>query len=120
MRAEGTGLAQQPPRHRAVITGPAAVFPLGVEQFQEVAGGHVGERAALGCDEDRGPANGRVPRPGGDLAGLADGGSQPGEPGRVTAVLQGAGQRPRADAGRSQPAQRRPDDVGGGRQDQPD
>ena len=48
-------LAQQPPRDGAVVTGPAAVFPHGIEQFQEVPGGHVGEHAALGCDDDRGP-----------------------------------------------------------------
>jgi hypothetical protein len=120
VRAEGTGLAQQPPRHRAVITAPAVALLLCIQQFQEVADGHVGQRAALGRDEDRCPADGGIPRRVGDLAGLAGGGTQPGEPGRVAAGFQGAGQPPRADASRGQPAQRRPDDVGGSCQDQPD
>ena len=94
-RAEGAGLAQQPPRHRAVVAGPAAAPALGVEQFQEVAGGHLGERAALGRDEDRCPADGRASRAdGADRPASSHDGFRSRANPAGSRPLQGAGQRP--------------------------
>jgi hypothetical protein len=35
---------------------------LGIQQFQEIARGYLGQRAALGGQNDRRPPDGRVPR----------------------------------------------------------
>ena len=120
MRAEDAGLVQQPPRHGAVVAGPAADTALGVQQLQEIPGGHLGKRAASGRDEDACPADRGMPCLSGELPAVAQDSSQPGEPAGVAAAFQVAGQRPRTDARSRQPVQRRPDDVSADGQNQPD
>ena len=83
--------------------GSCAAAAADVEQFQAVADGDVGDRAALGGHDDRDPVQGQ---PGGgfaDRAGLASRG-QPVEPGRVAGAGHLGGQPLRGGRG-EQPAQ---------------
>ena len=118
-RAEDAHLAQQPVAGGGIASGCPADLGLGVEQFQDVADSDAGEHAALGGQDDRGPAQGagafspplrrRSPshrRPQlREAPGVAGGGHRAGQPGVVTS------------AG-CQPAQRRAHDVGADRSDQ--
>jgi hypothetical protein len=63
----------------------------GVEQLQEIAGGYLGERAALGGHDDRRPPDGRVPRSCGNGAAIVEGCPQPGESGLAAGPLKVAG-----------------------------
>jgi hypothetical protein len=94
VRAEDAGLVQQPSRHGAVVAGPAADTALGVQQFEEIPGGHLGERAASRRDEDACPADRGMASLSGGLPAVTQDGSQPGEPAGVAAAFQVAGQRP--------------------------
>jgi len=116
---ERPGLPHQPPRHGAVIAWPAAGRALGIQQFQEITGGDLGECPALGGHDDRRPPDGRVPRSRCDGA-VAEDCAQPAEPGLVTGPLEVAAQGAGTDAGGGQPVQARAHDAGADPEDQPD
>ena len=81
--SEGPHLVQQPVEHGAVRRRGAGAG-LGAEDFQDVAGGDIGDRASFGREDQGGPAQGHV------RGGFRDpriAGAQfphPGEPCRVT------------------------------------
>ena len=104
LRPEDAGLAQQPPRHGAVVAGPA----VDLRARRRAAPGS--RRRSISASVPPLAAMMTAARPmvacrapAGIWPPSLDGCPQPGEPGRVAGRLQVAGQRPRADAGGRQP-----------------
>ena len=117
-RAEDPCLAQQPVAGGTVAAGRAVHPGLGIQQFQQIPDPDIGQRAAPGGQDDRGPAQ-RV------AAGCFRHGRvavaycpQPREPVRVADRGDGAGQLAVITSAGRQPRQRRPHDVGADGRDQ--
>ena len=108
VRLEDPQLVQGPVERRGVPHRAAVTLDLGVEQLQDVADGDLGDHAALGGEDDRGPVQ-RVDLGGGRPWLLAHSGDQR-ESRRVTgAAMQAARVPPRITAATNQPARAAPD-----------
>ena len=118
-RVEVAGVPQQPVEHAGVAGRAGMEGSLGVQQFQDIACRDVADAAALGRDDERGPAQ-RARR---HRAGCPRFFAQPpqvSEPRGVTCPGQAAGQGALAALGGNKPAQRGTDDVGADRHRQAD
>ena len=119
-RAEDPHLAEQPVAGGAVASGRAVHVGLGVQQLKEIPDGDAGQHAALGGQDDRGPAQ----RAGAGRLGHGRGGAavaqcpQPGESFGVAERGHGAGQLGVLASAGDQPGQGGAHDVGADRCDQ--
>ncbi len=117
-RAEDAHLAEQPVAGSGVTPGCPVHAGLDVQQFEEITDGDGGEHAALGGQDDRGPAQraGRFRR-GCALVSFTER-PQLREPPRVAGGGHRAGQPAVVTSAGGQPAQRGTQDIGADRADQ--
>ena len=115
VRGEDPRLVQHPVERGAVSHRAAMGVGFGVEQFQDIADGDLGDRAAVRAEDDRGTMQRVVSRRGGEVVVPIAHLPQPGESLDVTGLGHAAGQSPTAGHRTDEPCGAGTEDIGADR-----